>query len=73
MALHFVDRFSKKYSNIRFHENLSTGNRGVPSGWTDRHDKANSRFSQFCERAYTLNQRADCLRNSHLPLSARFF
>jgi len=20
-------------------------------GWTDRHDEANSRFSQFCERA----------------------
>ena len=25
--------------------------RVVPWGWTDRHDEANSRFSQFCERA----------------------
>jgi len=31
------------------------GSRVVPygrtGGWTDRHDKDNSRFSQYCERA----------------------
>jgi hypothetical protein len=27
------------------------GSRVVPSGRTDRHDEANGRFSQFCERA----------------------
>jgi hypothetical protein len=25
---------------------------GRADGWTDRHDEANSRFSQFCENAY---------------------
>jgi len=29
----------------------SSGSRVVPCGRTDRHDEANSRFSQFCERA----------------------
>jgi len=43
----------KKYSNIKFHENPSTGNRVVPSGWTDgdRHDKTSRCFSNSCERA----------------------
>ena len=44
-----------EYSNTKFHENPSSGSRVVPCGqteWrTDRHDKANCRFSQFCERA----------------------
>jgi hypothetical protein len=35
----------EKYSNIKFHENLSGENRAVPYGRTDR------RFSQFYERA----------------------
>jgi hypothetical protein len=41
----------EKYSNKKFRENSSSGGRVVPCGRTDRHDKANSRFSQFCERA----------------------
>ena len=36
---------------LKFHENPSSGSRVVPCGQTDRHDEANSRFSQFCERA----------------------
>jgi len=28
-------KFSNKYSNIKFHENPSSGNRVVPCGWTD--------------------------------------
>ena len=48
----------KNNSNIKFHENPSSGSGVVPGGQTDgrtdglkaRHDKANSRFSQFCER-----------------------
>ena len=35
-----------EYSNIKFHENPSSGSRAVPYGRTDGHDKANSRFSQ---------------------------
>ena len=45
----------EKYSNIKFHENPSSGSRVVPcgqkDGQTDGHEEANSRFSQFCERA----------------------
>jgi hypothetical protein len=44
----------EKYSNKKFHENLSNGSRVVPSGQTDgwmiRLDEANSRFSQLRER-----------------------
>ena len=46
--------------NIRFQENPSGESDVVPRGWmdgqtddqADRHYKANSRFSQFCERAH---------------------
>jgi hypothetical protein len=44
-----------KPSNIKFHENPSRGSRvdpcGLTDGQTDIHDEANSRFSQFRERA----------------------
>jgi len=38
-------------SNIKFHENPSSGSRVVPRGQTAGHDEANSRFSQFCKRS----------------------
>jgi len=41
----------EKFSNIKFHDNPSSGSWVVPCGWTDRLDETNSRFSQFCERA----------------------
>jgi len=34
----------KNYSCIKFHENPSSGSRGVPRGRLDGRDKANSRF-----------------------------
>ena len=47
----FLIDFRKKTSNNKFHENPSSGSKVVPcgqmGGGTDRHDKANSRFSQF--------------------------
>ena len=51
MKLEFYGQIFEKYSNTKFHENPSSGSRVVPSGWTDRHDEANSRFPQFHERA----------------------
>jgi len=33
------------------HENPSSGSPFLPCGQTDRHDEANSRVSQVCERA----------------------
>ena len=41
----------RKNSRIKFNENLSSVSRFVPSGRTDRHGKADSRFSQFCKSA----------------------
>ena len=44
----------EKYSNIKFHKNPSSWSPVVPLGRgerTDRHDDANSRLPQFCERA----------------------
>jgi hypothetical protein len=41
----------KKYSDIKFHKNPSSGSQAVPYRRTDRYDEANSCFSQFCERA----------------------
>jgi len=48
---HEIRQFLEKFANVKFKENLSSGNRVVSYGRTDIHDEANSRFSQFCERA----------------------
>jgi len=47
MKLEFSKHIFEKSSDIKLHENPSSGSRGVPSGWTDVHDETNSRFSQF--------------------------
>jgi hypothetical protein len=46
----FSGQIFKKYSTIKFHENLSCG-QVVPCGHMDRHGRANIRFWQFCEHA----------------------
>jgi len=55
MRIEFSQQIFEKFSNINFHKNLSSGIRVIPCGQTDgrtdRHDEANSRFSQFCKRA----------------------
>jgi hypothetical protein len=52
MKLDFSRHGIEKYWNIKFHENPSSGRRVVPSGKADKHNEANSRFSQFCKRVY---------------------
>jgi hypothetical protein len=49
--LEFSRQIFEIYSSVKFHENVSSGKRIVPCGRTDRHDEANSRSSQICERA----------------------
>ena len=49
--LNFPD-FFKRYSNIKFQVNPSSGSGVFPWGRIDRYDEANSRFSQTCEGAY---------------------
>jgi hypothetical protein len=53
MKIEFSGQIFEQYSNMKFHENPFSGNR-LPRGWIDgqtRHDEADSRSSQFCERA----------------------
>jgi hypothetical protein len=57
MKFEFSQQIFEKSSNIQLHENPSFGSRIVPCGQidgqtdgrTNKHDEANSRFSQFCE------------------------
>jgi len=49
MKIEFHQQIFKKYSNINFHKNPSSGSQAVPSRWTDRPDEANNCFSQFCQ------------------------
>ena len=49
IKLEFSRQISEKISNIKFHQNPPSGSR-VLCRRTDKHDEANSRFSQFCER-----------------------
>ena len=35
MKLEISRQIFEKYSNVKFHKNPSSGNRGVPCGWTD--------------------------------------
>ena len=53
IKLEFSQQIVEKRSNIKFHQNPFSGSRVVPLGQrkTDGHDEANSRFSQFSERA----------------------
>ena len=51
MKLKFVDSFSRKAQISSFIRIRPVGGRVVPCGQTDRHDEANSRFSQLCESA----------------------
>jgi hypothetical protein len=45
----------EKYSNIKFNKNPSSDNRvvayGQADGWTDKHEEANNRCSQFFDSA----------------------
>ena len=54
--LNFINRFWKHTKNINFRENPFVESRVVRWGqtdrWSDRHDETNSRFLQFCERAW---------------------
>jgi hypothetical protein len=52
MKHEFSRQIFKKYSNIKFHENPSSGAELFHAGGqTDGHDEANSRSSSFCEGA----------------------
>jgi hypothetical protein len=60
MKLESYRQILEKYSDLKSHQNPSSGSRVVPCGQTDRRDEANTRFSKFYERAQklTVTQRA---------------
>jgi hypothetical protein len=69
MKLEYSRIIFEKYSNIKFYENCYSDSRVVlweTDGQTHRHDEGNSRFSQFCERAYRLFKVPSCDLNPHL-------
>ena len=72
MKLEFSGQMFEKLSNIKFHENLSSGSpvgpRGRAGGRTDRHDEANSRFSQFCECAQNTAIRRCMSAHAHIAV-----
>ena len=56
MKLEVSGQSFEKYSDIKFHENPSSGSWVVHADRrTDKHDEGNSWFSQFCERANKLS------------------
>jgi len=70
-------RDSRKITNIKFHENPSSGSRVVPCGRMDRradwHKEANIRFSQFCESAKKvseaiINIHSKCYSDTNRPV-----
>ena len=52
MKLEFSRQNFGKCSNIKFHQNPSSGSRSVPCGQKDRHNEDNSHFSQLCESTW---------------------
>ena len=54
VKLKFSWQIFEKSSNVKFHENPSSGNRALPcgrtDGRTDRHEEASSLFPQFCQK-----------------------
>ena len=51
VKVEFFQHIFENYSNIKFHENPSSGRHTVSCRRADRHDEAHTRFSQLCERA----------------------
>jgi hypothetical protein len=75
MKLKLSRHIFEKYWHIKFHENPPSGRRGVAWGktggrtdrQTDRHEEANSRFSQFFGRTkHAWEQNAQELRDLNL-------
>ena len=63
IKLEFSWRVLEKCWYVKFDKNTSSGSRVVTCRETDRHDEANSHFSQFCEHAYKCSHWVK-LRNS---------
>ena len=57
MKLEFSRQIFEKYSNVNLMKIRTLGAElfHADDRRTDRYDEANSRFSQFCERAHKLN------------------
>ena len=63
MEFEFSHKIFVKASNIKFHENPSSGNR-VLWGRANRHDEANSRSLHFCEERLISRKAVEALSNA---------
>ena len=70
IKLEFHQQIFEKVSNIKFHQNPSSGSRVVSCRRTDEHE-ANCRFSQFCERALKCTQLYELLLITTAPPKMR--
>jgi hypothetical protein len=52
--LEFSRQVLENPSDIKFHEKTSRGSWVLSCGRTDRHNEADSRFSQLCERGFSV-------------------
>jgi len=60
LNINIFTTYFRKISNIKFYEDPCKGERRCSmraDGGTDRHEEANSRFSQFCEHSKKLQHR----------------
>ena len=64
MNLEFSRQSFEKYTNIKFHENPSSGRRVVPREQTDSHDEAKRHFSHFL-RMYLNMETAETFFKCH--------
>jgi hypothetical protein len=55
MKLEYSQNIFEKFSNIKFHENPSSGSRVVTCGRTVRHNKVNSISSHICNTSLILH------------------
>ena len=59
----FSNQFSKKYSNIKFHENPPSESRFVPCAQTNIHDEADSHYPQRFK-----TQLQDVIKGKHIHI-----
>jgi len=62
MKLEFSQQIFEKASNIKFHENPSSGSQVVPCGWMDRHTKLTVIFHNFVNASKNDNENIQTTR-----------
>jgi hypothetical protein len=74
VTLEFSRNILEKCSNIKFHENLSSGRRVVPRGRMQKHEAAQTRLKRICEglNTVTATQCSRYMKFIHFRVSKRW-